>query len=264
VARRRLVLLCRTSRCLGMSCGSSSTTSPHPARLQLLRLRRASGCLGSSRGSSSTTSPTSRDSSRGSSPTTSSTPHVRVPRHVARPVVRLVVDYFANAARPVPRDVARLVVDYFAYVACSAASACRVAHRAARRRLLHLRHMTGCLGTSRGSSTTSPRASRRRLLRIRRASGCLGTSRGSSLTTSPTPHVQVPRHIARLVVDYFAYAACLGVLTDKRRIHLRSASVRTYTFFTTGFPRFLSIHGARRLQAFDLPLLTNYSNPNYD
>jgi hypothetical protein len=56
----------------------------------------------------------------------------------------------------------------------------------------------------------------------------------------------------------------LTLLTDKRRIHPRSASVRTYTFFTTGFPRFLSIHGARELQAFDLPLLTNYSNPNYD
>jgi hypothetical protein len=37
------------------------------------------------------------------------------------------------------------------------------------------------------------------------------------------------------------------VLTDKRRIPLRSASVWTYTFFTTGFPRFLSIHGARGL-----------------
>jgi hypothetical protein len=44
------------------------------------------------------------------------------------------------------------------------------------------------------------------------------------------------------------------LLTDKRRIHLRFASVRTYTFFTTGFPRFLSIRGARGLQAFDLPL----------
>jgi hypothetical protein len=26
------------------------------------------------------------------------------------------------------------------------------------------------------------------------------------------------------------------LLTDKTRIHLRSASVRTYTFFTTGIP----------------------------
>jgi hypothetical protein len=50
-----------------------------------------------------------------------------------------------------------------------------------------------------------------------------------------------------------------GLLTDKRHIHLRSASVRTYTFFTTGFPRFWSICRARGLQAFDLPLLTNYS-----
>jgi hypothetical protein len=54
------------------------------------------------------------------------------------------------------------------------------------------------------------------------------------------------------------------VLTDKRRIHLRFASVRTYTFFTTGFPRFLSIRGATGLQAFDLPLLTNYPNPIYN
>jgi hypothetical protein len=46
-----------------------------------------------------------------------------------------------------------------------------------------------------------------------------------------------------------------GLLTDKRCIHLRSASVQTYTFFTTGFPRFLSIRGARGLQAFDLALL---------
>jgi hypothetical protein len=53
------------------------------------------------------------------------------------------------------------------------------------------------------------------------------------------------------------------LLTDKRCIPLRSASVRTYTFSTTGFPRFLSIRRARGLQAFDLHLLTNYSNPNY-
>jgi hypothetical protein len=51
------------------------------------------------------------------------------------------------------------------------------------------------------------------------------------------------------------------LLTDKRRIHLRSASIRTYTFFTTRFPRFLSIRGARGLKAFDLPLLTNLSKP---
>jgi hypothetical protein len=91
------------------------------ARRRLLRLHRASGCLGTSRGLSSTTS---------------RTPRVRVPRHVTR----LVVDYFAHAAQP-------------------GASARRAARRAARRQLL----------------------------RVRRASGCLGTSRGSSSTTSPTP-----------------------------------------------------------------------------
>jgi hypothetical protein len=37
------------------------------------------------------------------------------------------------------------------------------------------------------------RAARRRLLRLRRAFGCLGTSRGSSSTTSPTPRIWVPR-----------------------------------------------------------------------
>jgi hypothetical protein len=122
-ARRRLFRLCRASGCLGTSCGSSSTTSTtlrvqvprHIARLvtplvadyfdyvahpgasarhaarhaarctahhRLLRLRRASGCLGTSCGSS-----------RRSSSTTSPTPHVRVPRHVARLITRLVVDY---------------------------------------------------------------------------------------------------------------------------------------------------------------------------
>jgi hypothetical protein len=52
------------------------------ARRRLLRLRRASGCLGTSRGSL-----------RRSSSTTSPMPRVRVPRHVARPVTRLIVDY---------------------------------------------------------------------------------------------------------------------------------------------------------------------------
>jgi hypothetical protein len=60
------------------------------------------------------------------------------------------------------------------------------AHRAVRRRLLHLRRAIGCLSSSRGSSsTTSSRA-------------------GSSLTTSPMPCVRVPRHVAWLVVHYFA------------------------------------------------------------
>jgi hypothetical protein len=61
------------------------------------------------------------------------TPRDRVPRHVARLVARLVVDYFASH---------RLVVDYFASAVHPGASARRAARhaarRAARRRPLHL------------------------------------------------------------------------------------------------------------------------------
>jgi hypothetical protein len=53
-------------------------------------------------------------------------PRVRVPRHVARP---LVVDYSASS---------RLVVDYFVFAVRPGASARRAARHAARRRLLHL------------------------------------------------------------------------------------------------------------------------------
>jgi hypothetical protein len=60
------------------------------AHRRLLHLRRAAGCLGTSRGSSRGSL---RDSLRHSSSTTSPTPRVRVPRHVARPVTRLIVDY---------------------------------------------------------------------------------------------------------------------------------------------------------------------------
>jgi hypothetical protein len=69
--------------------------------------------------------------------TISPPPCIRVPRHVARLVMRLiaplVVDYSASH---------RLVVDYLDYSACPVASVClaarRVARCAARRRLLHL------------------------------------------------------------------------------------------------------------------------------
>jgi hypothetical protein len=131
-------------------------------------------------------------SSPGCSGSTSTTPHDRVPRHVARLVVdyfayaQLVVDYFASRGSSrhsssttlpraslssttlstsrvrVPRHVARLVVDYFTYAARPGASARRAACHAARRRLLRLHRASRCLGTSRGlscgsSSTTSPR-----------------------------------------------------------------------------------------------------------
>jgi hypothetical protein len=128
-------------------------------RRRLLCLRRASGCLGTSRGSSCGLSRHS------SSSTTLSSPRVRVPRHVARLVMQLVVplvidysasrrlvvvDYFAFAARPGALAIARLVmwlvaplvVGYFIFVARPGASARRAArhaaHRAARRRLLRL------------------------------------------------------------------------------------------------------------------------------
>jgi hypothetical protein len=191
-----------------------------------------------SRDSSSTTSPRA-----GSSSTTSPTPHVRVPRHVAP----LVVDYFDYAARlgasacrvarcaarrrllrlrcvsgclgtsrgsshrsssttsPTPRVqvhwhvawlVTWLVVDHCTYAARPFASAHRAACRVTHRQLLHLAQ------------------ARRRLLRLRCAFGCLGTSRSSShhssSTTSTTSRVRVPRHVVRLVVNYFASAARSG------------------------------------------------------
>jgi hypothetical protein len=165
----------RASGCLGTLRGSSrrlvvdyfayaarpGASARRTARHRLLHLSRASGCFGTSRGlsrdSPSTTSPRA-----GSSSTTSPTPRVRVHRHIARLITRLVVDYFASCM---------LVVDYFAYTACPGASA----RRTARRRLLHLRRASGCFDTSRG------------------------LSRDSSSTTSPTPRVRVPRHVARLV-----------------------------------------------------------------
>jgi hypothetical protein len=92
-------------------------------------------------------------------------PRVRVPRHVSRLVARIVFEYFADAARP-------------------GASARRATCRAARRRLL----------------------------RPHRVSGCLSTSRGSSSTTSPHACRLVVNYFTsrRLVVDYFAYAARPG------------------------------------------------------
>jgi hypothetical protein len=105
------------------------------ARRRLLRLRLASGCLGWTRRSLSTTS---------------TTPRVWVPRHVARLVTwlvaPLVVDYFSSR---------RLVVDYFAYAARPGASARHTARRVARRRLLRVRRASECLGMSRGSSSTT-------------------------------------------------------------------------------------------------------------
>jgi hypothetical protein len=122
---------------------------------------------------------------------------VGVPRHVARLVTRLVapliVDYSASR---------RLIVDYFASAARPGASARRAARhtarRAARCRLLRLYRASGCLGTSRGSSHGSSR----------RSTSTTPPSIGSSSTTSPPPCVRMPRLVMRLVappvVDYSA------------------------------------------------------------
>jgi hypothetical protein len=97
-------------------CASTRRT----ARCRLLRQRRAFGCLDTSRGSL-----------HRSSSTTSPTPRVRVPRHIACLVTRLVVDYFA-------------------YTVCPGASARLAARQAVHHRILHLHRTSGCFGLSRG------------------------------------------------------------------------------------------------------------------
>jgi hypothetical protein len=118
-------------------------------RRRLLRLLRTSGCLGTSRGSSRGSSRRSSSATpprAGPSSTTSPPPRVRVPRHVARLVMRLVappvVDYSASCRLVVDHSASRrLVVDYVASTARPGASARRATRladrRAAHRRLLH-------------------------------------------------------------------------------------------------------------------------------
>jgi hypothetical protein len=231
----------RTARQAALRAARRRLLGLAQARHRQLRLRRASGCLSTSRGSSRGSSRRSSSTTpphAGSSWTTSSSPRVRVPRHVARLVTRLVaplvVDYSASR---------RLVVDYFVLAARLGASPRRAARHAARRaarcRLLRL-----------------AQACRRRLLCLRRASGCIGTSRGSSCgssrcsssttpphagssssTTLSSPHVWVPQHVARLVmrlvaplvvdysasrrlvVDYFVFAARPGASARRTARH---------------------------------------------
>jgi hypothetical protein len=169
---------------------------------------------------------------------------LHVTRLIPRLVVPLVVDNSASR---------RLVVDYFASAARPGASARRTASHAARRRLLRVaqaRRRLLCLVQARRRLLRLAQA-RRQLLRVRRASGCLGTSRGSSRrsssttppragsssTTSPPLRVRVPRHITRLVtrlvtplvvdystsrrlvVDYFASAARPGASARRAARH---------------------------------------------
>jgi hypothetical protein len=136
------------------------------ARHRLHRLCRASGCLGMSRGSWKTTSSMLCD---------------RVPPHVAR----LVIDH-APSRRSTSRRSVAPALDV--------------------RPVIPL-----CVVTTRLAVATD-------ILRLHYASGCLDTSRGSSSTTSTTPRVRVPRHVARLVkwlvarliIDYIDYAARPG------------------------------------------------------
>jgi hypothetical protein len=159
--------------------------------LALLCLCRASGCVVSTLDFSSVSRTSSHCvpshfvvqhdyPSRSRNGYTSTMPRVRVPRHIARLVARLDTPFVVN----------------FDYVARPGASALRAARR-------RLRCVSGCLGTSRGSSH--------------------GLSRRSSSTTLPTPRVRVPRHVARLVtrlvVDYFDYAARSGASARRAAHH---------------------------------------------
>jgi hypothetical protein len=136
---------------------SAHRVARHTVRRRLLCLLRASGCLVTSHGSSSTTSPT---------------PRVRVPRHVARLVTRLVVDYFAYAVRPgvSARHVARRRPRAFSPLDFSSVG-CTGSHRAPDRSVSRLyysvcRHSnsaTPCIATTCLAATPT-------LLRVRRAS----------------------------------------------------------------------------------------------
>jgi hypothetical protein len=136
-----------------------------------------------------------------------------VPRHVARLVMwlvtPLVVDHSASR---------RLVIDYFASAARPGAAARPVARRQllrlaqAHRRLLRLRRASRCLGTSRcssrrSSSTSPPRAGSSSTTPPHAgSSSTTPPCAGSPSTTLPTPRVRVPRHVARpvtrLIADY--------------------------------------------------------------
>jgi hypothetical protein len=151
-------------------------------RRRILRLRRTSVCLdtsrglscGSSRHSSSTTPPRV-----GLSPTTP-------PRAARRRLLCI-----TQACRRLFRLAqARRRQLHFAQ---------------ARRRLLRLRRASGCIGTSRcSSSTTPPRA-------------------GSSSTISPPPRVWVPRHVARLVTRLVA-PLVVDYSTSRRLVVNKSVS----------------------------------------
>jgi hypothetical protein len=151
-----------SATCLGASARRAARhAARHTARRRLLRIAK---------GSSSTTSPP---------------PHVWVPRHLARPVTRLVaplvIDYFTSRRLVVDYSASRrLVVDYFASAARPGALAPRAARHAARR------------------------AARRRLLRLAQARrDCL--SRGNTGPTSSTPRAATTLYSGRIASTIHLY-----------------------------------------------------------
>jgi hypothetical protein len=112
---------------------------------------------------------------------------------------------------PVPRHVARLVMPLvvnFAYATRPGASAHRAARNAARRRLLRLTQ------------------ARHRLFGLHRTSGCLGTSRDSSCGSSSTTSPRAGSYAARLVVDYFDYATHSGASARRAVRHAARRAAR--------------------------------------
>jgi hypothetical protein len=117
-------------------------------------------------------------------------------------------------------------------------------------------------GSSRcSSSTTPPRSGSSSTTPPRAGSSSTTPPRaGLSSTTSPPPHVRVPRHVARLVtrivarlvVDYFAYAARLGASARRAAHRLLS------TTLTTSHDR-VPRHVARLITRLVAPLVIDYS-----
>jgi hypothetical protein len=161
-------------------------------------------------------------------------------------------DYSSPAARALrqPRRAPRLLVPG---CTCSTSTLTRAAST-------HL-HSPGCSDLPR--LRRAPGASARRAARhaahrrlLRRASGCLGASRGSSSTTSSSPRVRVPRHFARLVmrlvawlvvVDYFVFAARPGASARRAARHAaRRAARRRLLRLAQARRRLLRLAQARR------------------
>jgi hypothetical protein len=174
-----------------------------PAARALRRLRRAPRLLISGRTCSTSTSPCA------------TTTHLRP--HALCVDLAVHCDYSSPAARALrrPRCALRLLV--FSRTRSTSTSPCTATtrlHSPGCSDLPRLRRTSGCLGASRGSSRGSSRRS-------------LSTTLGPSSTTSPPPRVRVPRHVARLVawlvarlvVDYFAYAVRPGASARRTARH---------------------------------------------